>query len=91
MDSKTARQARVSVGRQGRIVIPARIREELGIGPGDEFVARVEEGRLVLEKRENVLKRVQARFARVPAGTDLAEELVRDRREEARREEREGR
>ena len=91
MDSKTAEQARVSVGRQGRVVIPARIREELGIVPGDELVARVEEGRVVLEKRENVLKRVRARFAHVPAGTDLSEELLRERREEARREEREGR
>jgi AbrB family looped-hinge helix DNA binding protein len=91
MHSKTAEQARVSVGRQGRVVIPARIREELGIGPGDELVARVEEGRVVLEKRENVLERVRARFAGVPAGTDLAEELVRERREEAGREERGGR
>jgi AbrB family looped-hinge helix DNA binding protein len=91
MGSKAAEQARVSVGRQGRVVIPARIREELGIGPGDQLVARVEEGRVVLEKRENVLKRVRARFARVPAGADLSEELVRERREESRREEREDR
>jgi AbrB family looped-hinge helix DNA binding protein len=45
MDSMTAGQARVSVGRQGRVVIPARIREELRIVPGDELVARVEEER----------------------------------------------
>jgi hypothetical protein len=48
-------------------------------------VARVEEGRVVLEKRDNVLRRVRGRFAGVPEGTSLVDELISERREEALR------
>lgn len=79
-------QARVNVGPQGRVVIPARIRRSLSIGPGDTLVLRVVEGRIVLEKRADVLARVRRRFGGVPEGVSLAEELISERREEARRE-----
>lgn len=79
-------QAAVRVGLQGRVVIPARIREQLGIGIGDELVARIEGGCMILEKRENVLKRVKERFASVPDEVKLADELISERREEARKE-----
>jgi bifunctional DNA-binding transcriptional regulator/antitoxin component of YhaV-PrlF toxin-antitoxin module len=62
------------------------MREELEIGAGDELVARVEEGRVVMEKRENVLRRVRERFAGVPGDARLADELISERREEARKE-----
>ena len=79
-------QAEVKVGVQGRVVIPSWMREELKIRAGDELVARVEEGRVVMEKRENVLRRVKERFAGVPEDAKLADELISERREEARRE-----
>ena len=66
--------------------LPAGLRKVLEIGPGDVLVARVEDGRVVLEKRENVLARVRRRFERVPRGVSLADELISERREEARRE-----
>jgi AbrB family looped-hinge helix DNA binding protein len=75
---------KVRVGPQGRIVIPAALREELGFGPGQELVARVEDGRLVLERREDVVRRLKGRFAHVPVGRMLSEELIAERREEAR-------
>ncbi len=83
-------QARINVGPQGRIVIPARLRRALGIGPGDALVARVEGGRLVLEPRGEVLARVRRRFGGVPREVDMADELISERREEARREREEG-
>jgi AbrB family looped-hinge helix DNA binding protein len=64
--AKVIKQAQVRVGPQGRIVVPVELRRILGIGPGDTLVARVEDGRVVLEKRENVLARVRRRFGRVP-------------------------
>lgn len=79
-------QARVNVGPQGRIVIPARLRRSLAIKQGDTLVVRSEERRLVLEKREEVLARVRRRFGSVPRGVSLADELIFERREEARRE-----
>ena len=76
----------VRVGIQGRVVIPAHIRRALGIGPGQVLLARMEDGRLVLETPEQVLSRLYARFEMVPPGVSLADELIADRREAARKE-----
>ena len=76
----------VHVGPQGRIVIPAHIREALDIRPGQELIARVEDGRLVLETRENILMRLQDTFTRASRGVSLVDQLIAERREEARRE-----
>ena len=84
---KLTNPTNVTVGLQGRLVIPSEIRRELGIGPGDVLLALVEDQRLVLEKREAVLKRLLQRFERVPAEVSLADELIAERRSEGRREE----
>lgn len=76
----------VRVGPQGRIVIPAHIRKSLRIGPGEDLLIRVEDGRLVLEKREQVLERVQSWFAQVPSEVSLVDDLIAERREEVRKE-----
>ncbi len=79
--------AELRIGPQGRVVIPAAIRKALGLEPGQIVVGHVEEGRLVLEPRDTVLRRVQARFAdAVPRDVSVAEELISERRQEARRE-----
>ncbi len=72
----------VRVGPQGRIVIPASLRRAAGIKPGDSLTARLDEGRLVLERRADVVTRLRRRFAEA-SGVSLAEELLRERREEA--------
>ncbi len=74
------------MGPQGRIVIPAHIRRVLGILPGETLIARVKDGQLVLEKPEQILARLQDTFARVPRDVSLVDELIAERREEARRE-----
>ena len=76
----------VSLGRQGRLVIPAALRRSLGLSEGDTLVARQEEGRLVLEKPEAIRQRLRARFARVRAEGQLVDELLAERRQEALRE-----
>lgn len=79
--------ADVRVGPQGRVVIPARLREELHLDPGEVLVAHVEGERLVFERRQAVLDRLRAAFsAAVPRATRLADELIADRRAEAARE-----
>lgn len=77
---------KVPVGPQGRLVIPSEIRRQLEISPGDVLIAVVEDGRLVLEKRESVLRRLRQRFAHIPAGVSLADELIAQRRNESRQE-----
>ncbi|HET6502246.1 MAG TPA: AbrB/MazE/SpoVT family DNA-binding domain-containing protein [Amycolatopsis sp.] len=46
--------ATLSVNDQGRVTIPARIRQELGLKPGTSVVAYVEDGRLIVESREHL-------------------------------------
>ncbi len=76
------------MGPQGRVVIPAALRRELGLRPGDRLLARVEDGQIVLETREAIMARIKARFAAaVPPGVSLVDELIAERRAEARREE----
>lgn len=79
----------VRVGRQGRIVIPAEIREELGLKEGERLTARVEENRLVLESRLAAFERLRHRFREGARGHDPVAELIAERREEASREEEE--
>jgi AbrB family looped-hinge helix DNA binding protein len=76
----------VTVGRQGRIVVPARLRRRLGIEPGDVLIARAEDERLVLEPRRAALARLQRLFDHIPADVSLVDELIAERREEAARE-----
>jgi AbrB family looped-hinge helix DNA binding protein len=71
----------VEVGPKGRVVIPAAIRRELGIGEGSQLVAVVEEGGVLLIPRGNVKRRLRALFADVQGS--LAAELIADRRREA--------
>lgn len=73
----------VSVGPKGRVVIPADIRRELGIGEGTELVAMVEGPAVVLVPRSAVKARLRSMFAGIP--TSLREELIADRRAAAAR------
>jgi len=86
----TMKVKRVRVGPQGRIVIPASVRDEMRLGVGEELLARIEDGRLVLERREDVARSLKERFAKVAPGRSLSEELVAERREETLREEGQG-
>jgi len=78
-------QTEVRIGAQGRLVVPAAIRKALGFESGESLVARVEDGRLVIEKAESVERRVRARF-QTAKSRSLADELIAERREEARHE-----
>ena len=83
---RNRRKDLVHVGPQGRIVIPAHIRDALDIRPGQDLIARADDGRLVLEKREQILTRLQDTFTQVSRGVSLVDELIAERRAEARRE-----
>jgi len=81
--------AEIKVGRQGRIVIPALLREELGLREGDVLDARVEGGRLVLESPLEILERLRRQFRQAAGDRDLVAELIAEKRAEARREDEE--
>jgi bifunctional DNA-binding transcriptional regulator/antitoxin component of YhaV-PrlF toxin-antitoxin module len=68
-------------------VIPAELRRELGIEPGETLMAHVESGRLVLERRGEILTRLRSELrAATQPGTSMVDELLAERRREVRRE-----
>jgi hypothetical protein len=63
------------------------MRRALEIGPGETLMAHVEDDRLVLERRERILQRLRDELrGSVPAGVSMVDELIAERRAEARRE-----
>jgi AbrB family looped-hinge helix DNA binding protein len=78
----------VRLGPQGRLVVPAELRRELGLKEGTELAVRSDGRKLILEPRSEVLRRLRRRFSDV-GGVSLADELAADRGAEAGRESRE--
>jgi AbrB family looped-hinge helix DNA binding protein len=80
---------RLKIDSAGRIVIPAEMRAAMMVKPGDTVTAEVVNGEFRIVSPEVALKHVQASARKWKAkhpGVDLVEELIADRREEARRE-----
>lgn len=75
----------IQIGSSGRLVIPASLRRQLGIKPGDRLVAHIEDGRLVLEKAETIKQRLKQRFAHLK-DQGIVENLIADRRAAAQKE-----
>jgi AbrB family looped-hinge helix DNA binding protein len=71
----------------GRIVIPAEIRQKLGLSPGDTVLLSVEGYVLKIEPQRARIRRIQQSMRQfLPPDRVLSDELIADRREEARRE-----
>jgi antitoxin PrlF len=72
----------LTVSANGRVVIPARIRTELGLRSGEKVVGRIRDGALVLEPVSVAIKRAQAliqqRTSLTPSPVD---ELLAERRQ----------
>ena len=71
----------------GKLVIPAVMRRELGIGAGDTVMVDIDNGELRVRSISKALERARAILRRhIPQGSNLADELIMDRRAEAERE-----
>jgi AbrB family looped-hinge helix DNA binding protein len=78
---------KTKLGPDGRIVVPAAYRESLGLKEGDVLYARLENGEIVLLTPKAAMRRAQEIVRRfVPDSVSLVDELIEDRRREARRE-----
>ena len=83
--------ADAKVNENGRILIPAAIREEMGIKAGDDMVLTLEDGVLRVESYRAVIRKVQEEMQQYKKpGVLVSEEFIAERREEARREREEG-
>lgn len=70
---------------EGRVVIPASIRKELGLEPGAVLTFRVEGQRVLMTTRDAAIAELQRLFAEHPnpSGIRASDELIVERRREA--------
>ncbi len=72
---------KITLREGGRIVIPAAIREALGVQIGDELIARFEDGELRLTTRLAAIRRIQERLAKYKQpGESVVDEFLAERR-----------
>jgi DNA-binding transcriptional regulator/RsmH inhibitor MraZ len=81
-------QFAVKLDSSGRILLPAKIRKQLKLEKGAVVIGRLEKEQLILWTRAQALRKAQEYFSqfRPKSGKLLSEELIEDRRKEARRE-----
>jgi antitoxin PrlF len=79
----------VTVTDRGRLVLPAELREELKIRDGDRVALTLEDDGLVtLQTRDVAIRRLRGMFKHLARPGRLeSDELIKERRREARREE----
>lgn len=74
------------VGKGGRVVVPSEYRRVLGLEPGEEVIVTLEEDHVRIQRPDQAIRGAQELVRRyVGSGVRLAEELLADRRDEARR------
>lgn len=76
----------IKLGQNGRVIIPADVRHRLNLKAGDELLVTLEDKRLVLETEGALLERLYRAVGEPPEGELVSEELLRERRDEAGRE-----
>lgn len=86
--SGPSEQYQLRIGDRGRLVLPAPLRRRLKLRSGDQLVLTVDSaGDMRLSSLDAQIEKCMGMFAD-PAGRSLSKELIRERREEARRESR---
>jgi AbrB family looped-hinge helix DNA binding protein len=76
----------VTISSKGQVVIPAELRERLGLDKGVRAVWREESGQLVLTSLDRILDEVQGLLKPRPGESSMFEELFRERERERERE-----
>ena len=78
---------KLQVDRQGRLVLPVRLRQELGLQQGGQVTIEVEGDEVRLSSSQLAVRRIQRELRKhVPEGVSLVDELIADRRLEQTRE-----
>jgi len=80
-------EIRTRINQNGRIVIPASLRNALSIRPGETLVLRVEANELrITTLRQRLAKAQKAVRASIKPSVSLVDELIAERRQAASRE-----
>lgn len=77
----------IPIGDRGRLVLPARLRQRLGLQPGERLIVTVDAdgGFRGVSTREQA-RRLRGLYRDLAPGRSLADELMAERRQEAGRE-----
>lgn len=75
--------ATLVMGQQGRLVIPAEVRNSLGLSPGDHLHLRLVGRSLVLERQQDAAAELRGMASEVSRTRSLVQELLDERRAEA--------
>lgn len=78
--------ATVVMGRQGRLVVPAELRTELGLAEGQVLHVQLVGTRIVLERPADAANELRGILRARSSGRSLVEELLAERLAEARAE-----
>ena len=81
--------ARTTIGEDGSVMLPDDLLECTGLKPGDEVIVATEDGRLIIQTGKQLSDQIRRMFSHIPPGVSLAEELIKERRAELKREQEE--
>ena len=73
----------VTIDERGRIMLPAVLRRQLELSPGDQLVLQVGEGAFKAQSVRNTVTAFQGILSHVEADKSWADELIEERRKEA--------
>jgi AbrB family looped-hinge helix DNA binding protein len=80
-------EIKTKIGKGGRVVIPSRYRRAAGLKEGDEVILALDETGLRILTPRQAIKQAQDLVRKyIPAGDRLADELLSERRRDAKRE-----
>jgi len=80
----------VSLDSNGRLYIPTKVREAMGWKSGDALTLTPLQNELRVLSRWQAIEQIRAEVLKhIPPGVSLVDELIRERREEVRREDEE--
>jgi AbrB family looped-hinge helix DNA binding protein len=78
----------VTVGRNGRVVLPSEVRRALHLQVGEKAVMTIADDEVRIRSLDATIRRIQKRVREfIPAGVSLVDELIADRRAAGAREE----
>lgn len=70
----------LTLGKQGRLVMPAEVRAALGLAPGDRLHFHLAGRRLVLERQHDAASELRGLASSIPRNRSLVDELLAERR-----------
>jgi AbrB family looped-hinge helix DNA binding protein len=77
----------IEIGAGGRVVIPASMRNALGMKVGDRVTMRADDNELRIYTFQEASRKASAILRKfIPEGVSLVDELIEERRREAKRE-----